>query len=73
MAALNPIRPLVLGLRSSWSAWPLQTLRERDHRDGTNIGLLRQEVAQELTELAFAQGDHCFFHLDDVTLLRRGR
>ena len=45
---------------------------ERDHRDGTNIRLLRQEIAQEFTELALAQGDHCFFHLDGIALLLRG-
>jgi len=45
-------------------------IRERDHRDGTDIRLLRQEVAKELPELP--QCDDCFFVLDGVTLLRRG-
>lgn len=62
----------MLGFSSYSFGCPLQTLRELDHRDGTNIRLLRQEVAKELTELSLAQGDHGFFLLDAITLLPHG-
>ena len=61
-------------LRCRWnggSAPAFLAIREGDHRDGPNIRLLREEVAQEVAEFPLAQGDDSFFLLDGVALLLR--
>ena len=75
--ALGVLDLMVLALvvlRLRWnggSAPAFLAIREGDRRDGPNIRLLREEVAQEFAELPLAEGDHGFFLLDGVALLLR--